>query len=114
MAQEPLGERSEAAPGIPGALSCYDVRMIQDIVVRLESISKNTNSEPLHILGGYIVGATLARDDFENLSEKYPLLAVISELGADLETLENHQDAITVYNEFQRTLRQLERDINAL
>lgn len=80
---------------------------MQDIIKRLETISSNQNAQPLYVLGGYIVGATLAKDGIEILFEQYPLLEKIAELGADLETLENDELAIPVFEEFQRALLHL-------
>lgn len=86
--------------------------MIQDIITTLENISNNKENQPLYILGGYIVGATLVRDDYEDIITDYPSLEVIAELGAELETLENMEDANPIFEQFQRTLIDLKRTVD--
>ena len=85
--------------------------MIQNIITTLDNISNNTDDKPLYLLGGYIVGATLVRDDIEELREQYPLLEVISELGAELETIENNKEAKPIFDEFQHTLLKLKKSL---
>lgn len=86
--------------------------MIQDIITTLENISNNKENQPFYILGGYIVGATLVRDDYEDIIADYPSLEVIAELGAELETLENMEDANPIFEQFQRTLIDLKRTVD--
>lgn len=86
--------------------------MIQDIITTLENISNNKENQPLYILGGYIVGATLVCDDYEDIIADYPSLEVIAELGAELETLENMEDANPIFEQFQRTLIDLKRTVD--
>ena len=86
--------------------------MIQDIITTLENISNNKENQPLYILGGYIVGAPLVRDDYEDIIADYPSLEVIAELGAELETLENMEDANPIFEQFQRTLIDLKRTVD--
>lgn len=86
--------------------------MIQDIITTLENISNNKENQPLYILGGYIVGATLVRDDYEDIIADYPSLEVIAELGAELETLENMEDANPIFEQFQRALIDLKRTVD--
>lgn len=86
--------------------------MIQDIITTLENISNNKENQPLYILGGYIVGATLVRDDYEDIIADYPSLEVIAELGAELETLENMEDANPIFEQFQCTLIDLKRTVD--
>lgn len=78
--------------------------MIKEIIQTLDDISANKDNQPLYILGGYIVGATIVRDDIEELYVKYPGLETIADLGADLETLEDEVYALSVFKEFQNAL----------
>lgn len=78
--------------------------MIQEIIKTLDDISANKDNQPLYILGGYIVGATIVRDDIDELYIKYPGLEMIADLGADLETLEDDAYAYTVFKKFQNAL----------
>ena len=43
------------------------------------------------MIGSYIVGATIVREDYELYQERYPLIEQIADLGADLETLDGSQ-----------------------
>ena len=79
--------------------------MIQEIIKTLDDISANKDNKPLHVLGGYIVGTTIVREDIDELYEEYPYLEVIADLGADLETLEGDEYAIPVFNQFQNALK---------
>lgn len=83
-----------------------DTNMINEIIATLEKIALNTNDAPLHILGGYIVGATIVRDDIETLYDIYPELEIIAELGAELETIEDPATAAPVFEEFKHRLAQ--------
>lgn len=65
------------------------------IIERIEEILRNEHNEPAYMLGGYIVGATIVRDDIDKYYKKYPLLETIAELGADLETT-NKDDEIAL------------------
>ena len=80
--------------------------VIKDILANLEAISQNRNNEPLHVLGGYIVGATIVRDDIEELYRSYPQFEIIAELGADLETLQDDALAKPVFEEFRQRLHE--------
>lgn len=104
MAQESLNRQEWIRPRIAGAFSCYDTTMIQEIIKRLDEISANKDKKPLDIIGGYIVGATIVRDDIEELYKQYPQLETIAELGAELETLEGSIHAASVFKEFQNAL----------
>ncbi len=87
------------------------VRIMQEILTKLDEIASNKNNEPLYVLGGYIVGATIVRDDAEQLFNNYPVLREISELGADLETLTNKSDATPVFDEFKVKLSILKNQL---
>ena len=87
--------------------------VIQDTLTTLQNISENKDNEPLYVLGGYIVGATIVRDDIEAIYEQYPLLEIIAELGADLETLENNEDALPVFEEFIYVLGRLKENTSS-
>jgi len=78
--------------------------MIQEIIKKLDEISANPDNEPLHTLGSYIVGATIIRDDIEELQEQYPGLELIGDLGAELETLGGSEYEPIVFQEFQNAL----------
>ena len=91
--------------------SCYDVRVIRDIIARLENISDNKDKQPLYVLGGYIVGATLVRGDYEKIITEYPAVETIAELGAELETLEDDEYADTLFRQFQHALVDLKQTI---
>ena len=68
--------------------------MIRDIIATLENISDNKDNQPLYVLGGYIVGATLVRSDYEKIITEYP----------ELETLEDDEYADTLFRQFQHAL----------
>ena len=87
--------------------------MIRDIIATLENISNNEDNQPLYTLGGYIVGATLVRDDYEKIIADYPLVESIAELGAELETLENDEYANTVFRQFQHALANLKQTVGS-
>lgn len=94
-----------------GVFACYYTSMIQEIIKTLEEISENKNEQPLYVLGGYIVGATLVRNDADELFRQYPLLEPIAELGAELETLEGDTYAMPMFKEFQHILDQLKESL---
>jgi len=86
--------------------------MIQDIIKTLETIAENIDSQPLHILGGYVVGATIVRDDIDELNSRYPELERISELGAELETIEDDNEyAASLFQQFQQALIHLKQNL---
>ena len=86
--------------------------MIQDIIKTLETIAENIDSQPLHILGSYIVGATIVRDDIDELNSRYPELERISELGAELETIEDDNEyAASLFQQFQQALIHLKQNL---
>ena len=61
---------------------------IQDIIQRLKVIIENRGNKPLDVLGGYIVGTTLVRDDWE---EKYaPEPAIKEELERQIKAYEKN------------------------
>ncbi len=92
-------------------LSCYDAAMIQEIIKRLDEISANKDNKPLYMLGSYIVGATIIREDIDELYEKYPGLENIAELGADLETLEGSIHEKIVFEQFQNALQNFKQTL---
>lgn len=77
------------------------------IIHNLIQIVRNEKGERLDQVGSYIVGATLARDDADELFVHYPLLEEIGELGADLETLRDSPHAKEIFNEIIRKLQSL-------
>jgi len=85
--------------------------MIHDIIKRLDEISANKDHKPLDVLGSYIVGATMARDDIEELYAQYPTLETIAELGAELETLAGSIHEVTVFKQFQNSLALLKQSL---
>lgn len=87
------------------------IRIMQEILMKLEAIASNKKNEPLYVLGGYIVGATILRDDAEQLFNRYPALRELSELGADLETLTKESDAKPVFKEFKEKLAVLKNQL---
>lgn len=87
--------------------------MIRDIIATLENISDNKDNQPLHILGGYIVGATLVRDNYEEIIADYPSVEAIAELGAELETPEKDEYANTIFRQFQHALTDLKQAVDA-
>ena len=79
------------------------------IVQRIGNILKNKEKEPLHVLGGYIVGATIVRDDWEEkFQARYPLLNEIAELGADLEVTDDLKRAGEIVKQIQYKFTQLQ------
>lgn len=86
--------------------------MIQEIINILDEISANKDNKPLDIIGSYIVGATLARDDIEELYKIYPELETIAELGAELETLNGSTHEMSVFEQFQNTLAHFKKTLN--
>lgn len=86
--------------------------MIQEIITTLDEISANKDNKPLHVLGSYIVGITIVRDDIEELYEQYPGLELIAELGAELETLEGSVHENVVFEQFQNALLQFKKALS--
>lgn len=84
---------------------------IISIINRIEAILQNPRSESADVLGSYIVGATIARDDIEEYYKKYPLLEEVAELGADLETLSDSKHAEVVLNEIHEKFQVLKNSI---
>ncbi len=111
MAQKSLDSKEWIRPRKSGAFSCYNTMAMQDIIATLDTIAANKENKPLYILGGYIVGATLVRDDFESLREEHPILDTLSELGAELETIEKDEEALPIFREFQDELHRLKQSL---
>lgn len=86
--------------------------MITDIVKTIDDILKNEKNEALYVLGGYIVGATIVKENIEEVYEQYPLLEEIAELGADLEMLEDNTYALPVFQEIQEKFATLKSQLN--
>ncbi len=84
---------------------------ILNIISRIEYILQNLHGEPSNMLGSYIVGATIVRDDVEEYYKRYPLLEKIAEWGADLETLGGSKYAESVLIEIHETFRILKNQI---
>lgn len=84
---------------------------ILNIISRIENILQNPRGETADMLGSYIVGATIVRDDIEQYYKKYPLLEEVAELGADLETLGDSKHAEVVLNEINEKFRILKNTI---
>jgi hypothetical protein len=83
------------------------------IVDRIEKILQNPRGESIDMLGSYIVGATIIRDDIEDYYTKYPLLEKIAELGADLETLGNSDFAEDVLLEIKTNFHKLKEEVKS-
>lgn len=95
-----------------GVISCYDSFMYVDrkqiVIDKIKHILQNSKNEPLDCLGSYIVGATLARDDWEDVfQDNYPLIYEIAELGAELETTEDTEYATNIIHEIKEKLDQI-------
>jgi hypothetical protein len=56
------------------------------IVNRIQDILDASETTSPEIIGGYIVGTTIVRDDIDTFYKEYPILEEIAELGAELET----------------------------
>lgn len=85
----------------------YDDRK-QIVIDKIKHILQSSKNEPLDCLGSYIVGATLARDDWEDVfQDNYPLLDEIAELGAELETTEDTEYAANIIREIKEKLGQI-------
>ena len=81
---------------------------IQDIIQRLKVIIENRGNKPLDVLGGYIVGTTLVRDDWEEkYQSQYPLLDELAELGADLEVTKDPQHARELFTQIANIFERL-------
>lgn len=76
---------------------------IQSIISRIEDILQNSRGVSPDLIGSYIVGATIVRDDIDQYYKKYPLLEKVAELGADLETLGDSKYAEDVLTEIHDT-----------
>lgn len=85
--------------------------MITEIVKTIDDILKNEKNQPLYVLGGYIVGATIVKDGIEEVYKEYPLLEEIAELGADLETMEDDTYALPVFQEIQEKFAALKSQL---
>ena len=99
-------------PEMGGVISCYDsfmyVERKQVVIDKIKNILQNNKNEPLDCLGSYIVGATLARDDWEDVfQDNYPLIYEIAELGAELETTEDTEYATNIIHEIKEKLDQI-------
>ena len=85
----------------------YDNRK-QIVVDKIKHILRNSKNKPLDCLGSYIVGATLARDDWGDVfQDHYPLLDEIAELGAELETTGDTERAANIIHEIKEKLGQI-------
>lgn len=94
----------------------HDVETVDDLIShkfiaitqRIETILKNEKDEPLSALGGYIVGATIVRDNWEeSFQTRYPVLDEIAELGADLEVTDDIEQANEIMRQIRRRVSQL-------
>ncbi len=85
---------------------------IMEILNQLDEIIRNDHHEPPYILGGYIVGTTIVRDDIESIYEEYPSLEYIAELGADLETIEDTSIALPLLEEITARLAKFKTELN--
>lgn len=83
---------------------------LNEIITRIDEILLNEKKDSIDMLGSYIVGATIAGDDYEFYQNKYPLLVEIAELGADLETLHG-SEAGTVLKDIKRKLSLLKQEV---
>jgi hypothetical protein len=85
----------------------YDDRK-QIVIDKIKHILQNNKNELLDCLGSYIVGAALARDDWEDVfQDNYPLLDEIAELGAELETTEDTEYSANIIHEIKEKLSQI-------
>jgi hypothetical protein len=84
---------------------------INKIIERIEEILLNPANEPIDMLGSYIVGATIVRDDIGRYYEKYPLLERVADLGADLETLGGSKHADGVLREIKIKFEELKSQV---
>ena len=96
---------------------CYRVIYNQDmsaveIVDQIEGILRNPRNEPADMLGSYIVGATIARDDIEQYYEQCPRLEIVAELGADLETSGGTSYADEVLAKIHENFRILKQEMS--
>lgn len=78
--------------------------IIQAIIQRLDEIVANKTNEPLHVLGSYVVGATIVRDDIDDLYQQYPDLEMVADLGSELETLAGTTHEAIVFQQLKNTL----------
>lgn len=74
---------------------------ITPIIARLQEILDNAHNNSPDVIGGFIVGATIVRDDIDSLYDQYPDLEEIAEFGAELETVRD----IHYANELLRKIR---------
>jgi hypothetical protein len=58
---------------------------LQPIIEKVEHILSDAETD-IPQRGSYVVGATMMRDDYFDLIEKYPELEWLAEAGADTET----------------------------
>lgn len=84
---------------------------IHEIVARIDQILLNENNDPIDQLGSYIVGATIIREDYEYYQDKYPILAVVADLGAQLETLKGSEIEQIVFEDLKNNFAHLKQQI---
>ncbi|MBC7764145.1 hypothetical protein H7Y29_00345 [Microbacteriaceae bacterium] len=84
---------------------------IHEIIARIDQILLNEKNETLDVLGSYIVGATIIRDDYEYYQDKYPILAVVADLGAELETLKGSEHERIVFEDLKNNFTHLKQQV---
>ena len=84
----------------------YDDRK-QIVIDKIKHILQNNKNEPLDCLGSYIVGATLARDDWEDVFRIISTTRRNCRIGAELETTENTEYAANIIHEIKEKLSQI-------
>jgi hypothetical protein len=83
------------------------------IIFEIDTILLNTENESIDRIGSLIVGATIAREDYNIYQEAYPELDEIAELGAELEVLHG-TEAEAVLRDIKSKFSKFKSQINTI
>lgn len=85
--------------------------MKNELIEQLEKIIRNENGYPLDVVGSHVVGATIVRDEYEELTQQYLGLEDVAEAGANLERMaDDPEEASRAYEHLKRALEHLKRN----
>jgi hypothetical protein len=83
------------------------------IIFEIDTILLNTENESVDRIGSLIVGATIAREDYNIYQEAYPELDEIAELGAELE-MSHGTEAEAVLRDIKSKFSKFKSQINTI
>ncbi len=73
---------------------------IKSLIKHIEEVLSDGELSP-DVIGSYIVGYTIIQDNYDDYQKKYPALAAIAELAADLETIKDESFATKIVGEIK-------------